>query len=310
MKKLLSFLLLLLATIYCVNAQIPTNGLVAYYPFNGNANDESGNGNNGTVNGATLTADRFGNVDKAYSFDGVSNYIKVLDDTSLHVSNITISGWINPNAFNSYLNAAGYWAHYSGFICKDPQDKNNQSCFSTSANQNFLRIQASCTDGSYSDVHISNSVNLNSWQHIVYIYNNGSVKIYKDGILLIEDNTNLGNLLSTNNEPLLIGKTYWFPSASLLISYFSGAIDDIRIYNRALNETEIDSLYHEGGWAVPHQFAVHDVDGNGYDTVTIGTQTWLKQNLNVTHYRNGDAIPNVTDNYTWATQLIGALFLS
>jgi hypothetical protein len=46
------------------------DGLVAHYPFNGNANDESGNGNNGTVNGATLTTDRFGNMNKAYSFDG------------------------------------------------------------------------------------------------------------------------------------------------------------------------------------------------------------------------------------------------
>ena len=49
------------------------SGLVAYYPFNGNANDESVNGNNGTVNGATLTTDRFGNANKPYSFDGVKN---------------------------------------------------------------------------------------------------------------------------------------------------------------------------------------------------------------------------------------------
>ena len=51
---------------------VPTNGLIAWYPFNGNANDESGNGNNGTVNGATLTIDRNGNSDNAYSFNGSS----------------------------------------------------------------------------------------------------------------------------------------------------------------------------------------------------------------------------------------------
>jgi len=49
------------------------SGLVAHYPFNGNANDESGNANHGTVNGATHTTDRFGNANKAYCFDGVSN---------------------------------------------------------------------------------------------------------------------------------------------------------------------------------------------------------------------------------------------
>jgi hypothetical protein len=64
-----------------LNAQIPSyvprDGLVGWWPFNGNANDESGNGNHGTVNGATLTEDRFGNLNSAYSFDGISNYISV-----------------------------------------------------------------------------------------------------------------------------------------------------------------------------------------------------------------------------------------
>jgi len=60
-----------------IPSYVPTNGLVGWWPFNGNANDESGNGNNGTVNGAILTTDRFGNDGKAYSFDGVSNYILV-----------------------------------------------------------------------------------------------------------------------------------------------------------------------------------------------------------------------------------------
>ncbi len=51
------------------------SGLVAYYPFNGNAKDESGNGNNGSVFGATLTMDRFGNDRSAYEFNGTDNYI-------------------------------------------------------------------------------------------------------------------------------------------------------------------------------------------------------------------------------------------
>ena len=52
-------------------SNIPANGLVAYYPFNGNANDESGNSNNGNVLGASLSGDRFGNENSAYSFDGI-----------------------------------------------------------------------------------------------------------------------------------------------------------------------------------------------------------------------------------------------
>ena len=58
-----------------VPSYVPTNGLVGYWPFSGNANDESGVGNNGTVNGATLTSDRFGNANKAYNFDGLNDVI-------------------------------------------------------------------------------------------------------------------------------------------------------------------------------------------------------------------------------------------
>jgi hypothetical protein len=75
------------------------NGLVAYYPFCGNANDQSGNGLNGLVNGATLTADRFGNSNSAYNFNGTSDFIKVLDNDLLDLTqNLTLSAWISPNS--------------------------------------------------------------------------------------------------------------------------------------------------------------------------------------------------------------------
>ena len=74
-----SKIVLLLTTLFFTAhlwAQIPTNGLVAYYPFNGNANDASGNGNNGIVNGATLTTDRLGNMNSAYTFNGLITTLK------------------------------------------------------------------------------------------------------------------------------------------------------------------------------------------------------------------------------------------
>ena len=83
-------------TIAQVPSYVPTNGLVGWWPFNGNANDESGNGNNGTVNGATLTSDRFGNASSAYSFDGVDDYIEIQLNQSL---SYTYSAWVNFNNF-------------------------------------------------------------------------------------------------------------------------------------------------------------------------------------------------------------------
>ena len=75
-----------------------TDGLVAYYPINGNANDESGNENHGTVHGATLVEDRFGNANSAYSFDGVDDIINLgspqaLDDVFDGVHDFTFSAW-------------------------------------------------------------------------------------------------------------------------------------------------------------------------------------------------------------------------
>src|SRR5438552_10965983 len=73
-----------------------TNGLVAYYPFSGNANDASGNGLNGTINGATLIQDRFGRPNSAYSFNGSSSYISFANTPTTQTNNWTISSWIKP----------------------------------------------------------------------------------------------------------------------------------------------------------------------------------------------------------------------
>ena len=91
MKKILLSVLALLAfaasgTAQTLPSYVPANGLVGWWPFNGNANDESGNGNNGTVNGSTLTTDRFGNSNSSYNFNGTSNYIRINNSTSLNNS--------------------------------------------------------------------------------------------------------------------------------------------------------------------------------------------------------------------------------
>ena len=76
---------------------LPTNlteDLIAYYPFNGNAKDESGNGNDGTVRGTTLTVDRHGVERNAYKFNGVSDRIEIKPLASQAISSITFTGWV------------------------------------------------------------------------------------------------------------------------------------------------------------------------------------------------------------------------
>ena len=127
MRKIILFLaLVVVLTTQSLFAQVPsyvpTNGLVGYWPFNGNANDESGNGNNGIVTGATLTSDRFGNANSAYSFDGLDDFIWTGFVQQLSGSQFaTISYWIN-SPLNFPNNAAGnYKLHLSDKIITGPK---------------------------------------------------------------------------------------------------------------------------------------------------------------------------------------------
>jgi hypothetical protein len=103
------------------NCTLPSNlqtGLVGYWPFCGNTNDASGNGNNGTISGANLTSDRFGNTNSAYSFNGSNNYISLSQpffNGSNSVTKLTYSVWFKcsqlPQVSKSYMISAkeGFW---------------------------------------------------------------------------------------------------------------------------------------------------------------------------------------------------------
>ena len=110
MKNLITALCLISSLYYQaqVPSYVPTNGLVGWWPFNGNANDESGNGNNGTVNGATLTADRFGVLNSALSFDGIDDFVEMANAFS-DWQDFSFSMWLNHtkgNAFSGLISDA------------------------------------------------------------------------------------------------------------------------------------------------------------------------------------------------------------
>lgn len=213
---------------------LPSNGLVGYWPFNGNANDESGNGNNGTVNGATLTTDRFGNANSAYSFDGISNYIST-SNINLHDTG-SISVWVNP-----FLDAAGNnsWG-YSASLIDENQDAIGNSGYNLLYNNTAGHgLYAGVGYSGNSNTTIMSHINLslNNWHHCVLTLNNGTGKLYMDGVL-IKTQTGLSSTSQTSNV-LLFGKAPWASNGNL----FNGKLDDIRIYNRTLNQQEITALY-------------------------------------------------------------------
>ncbi len=203
-----------------LKAQAPTNGLVGYWPFNGNANDESGNGHNGTVNGATLTNDRFGNINSAYNFNGIDQYITTLNSSAMNYSGgYTFSTWIN---FTQVANQGGniFSKHTEGF----PYG------FSLHISNSQLLFYNS---GTY--LYTTDLYNDGLWHNVVCIFNGSKIFIYVDNVLK-------GNIASTyisNNSDILIGKS----SGNY---FYNGKSDDIRIYNRALTPSEITLLFQEG----------------------------------------------------------------
>jgi hypothetical protein len=225
------------------NCNLPANlqtGLVGYWPFCGNANDVSGNANNGTVNGATLTTDRFGNANSAYSFDGVDDQIMVNNSQSLNSSDKTISLWFNSNSFptnmgNGSQSLISKW--YQIINCNNNSD--SYILLLGYANNNVNNIAATNLYSQSTFYGINNNYSLNNWTNIVFSHNNqNGGKIYINGNLISSTNTN-GDICSSTN-PLYFGTDNNFGT---LWRFFNGKIDDIAIYNRALSQTEITQNY-------------------------------------------------------------------
>jgi gliding motility-associated-like protein len=265
-KKVLPNCILFIAGIlFSINSNsqpiVPTAGLVASYPFTGNANDVSGNGNNGTRQGVlpVLVPDRFGNANSAYQFGGCGN-----------------AGWIlvpNSNSlkFNSRFSIS-YWFKQCTFFGMDGYG----SCVSTGQNVIYgkagdgfaaapgIYAATNTTAGSVMNLQFNNKLAYGSaagssqfttnatfpcfknceWVHVVQLVDSNIAKTYINASLIATSTINgPANFTVANTMPLYIGKMdgSWYP--------FNGVIDDMNIYNRALTPQEILGLH--GGYVDP-----------------------------------------------------------
>lgn len=206
----------------CSSAALPTNlqtGLVGYWPFCGNANDASGNGNNGTVNGATLTTDRFGNANSAYSFDG--------------------NDWISATRAHQAVFTASVWVQSTNGNCNKPiLDANNASweLYSDCANGQLSFIM--WNGGTYTYHSTNVALGLNTWYHVVAVYSSSQVKVYVNGSLITTQ--------VTTAVPAISGVLNMGASLSGTSQYFTGKLDDVGLWSRALTLAEIQQLYTQG----------------------------------------------------------------
>ena len=245
MKKLI-YLFLTLCLIFMsqytvaqVPSYVPTDGLVGYWPFDGNANDASGNGNNGVVNGPTLTSDRFGNNNSAYSFTvnssagwgSAQDRITVTNPTIPNDNSFTMSGWVNletkPSPYNDRAHSLmGRW------------DDNETIIFRNQINYSGQIFTTLADDGLNWSVYSSGNVSYGSWEHVVITYDGSVLKHYKNGQLTGQETLNIN--INTSTASLTFGEINMSNGHWLL---FSGKMDDLGYWSRALTQEEITTLY-------------------------------------------------------------------
>jgi gliding motility-associated-like protein len=219
-----------------------TQGLVAYYPMNGNANDASGNGNHAADINATLSSDRAGIANSAYRFNGIDNFIRIPNRPTLNTTDkISLSVWVRVNGFytgachgNSILakgdadyKVGNYFlrfddAYYSNFQHCGPPVANN-------TRQTFYGINsAPLADPPY--------IQPGTWYNVIYTSDGTTAKTYVNCRLV---NTGASNGITfTNTDDLYLGRL----NSSAFPYWLNGDLDEVRIYNRVLNEDEVKAL--------------------------------------------------------------------
>jgi hypothetical protein len=253
-KQLINYLIMkkfIILCIFCISfyntfifAQIPTNGLVFYYPFNGNANDEGGNRANGVVNGAKLTKDRCNIDSKAYYFDGIDDNINIGDISNLDgLNTLSISVWIYSDGIKEQNSGT--------IISKYNANGNSERVFIFDLYpDNTLRICIYGPDGNenYVKQRTSNPIPFSQWNHIVVNWNGlkHNIDFYVNGVEVESNYEKNGDNPNTEiynkTSPLMIGGSdFGFTSPDYM---FNGSIDEVRIYNRELTYAEILSLYY------------------------------------------------------------------
>lgn len=216
------------------------NGLVAFYPFCGNANDESGNNNNGNVNGATLTTDRFGNKNSAYSFNGTSDKITVNDNVSLNPTYISVSLWYQTNDTTKSPQCLIYKSNWSDASNEEYAFEINYGSIGVIVAG--IKQNSSCQPGANWKKTFTNLSNT-QWNHFVYTYDGIAAKIWINGALVTTNNSIAGPMDICPGGTLTIGAGWSGGNGIGLPDFFNGKMDDILIYNRALSASEVEQLF-------------------------------------------------------------------
>ena len=233
MLRFLLFVLIITLNPILTFSQSLSQNLIAYYPFNGNANDESGNSFNGQVSSATLTTDRFNNTNSAYSFDGIDDYIKIAYNQALDLSDsLTISCWI----LGANLGSTSEYSIIS---------KLGNGIVGYDMNVSYKRLQFQTTSGGIPSGYANSTIpiinfNNDQWYQVAVVFSIKTQKLqfYIDG-QLYQEFARTESISKSVGSDLYIGHR----ELSGISNYFPGKIDDVRLYNRPLTAEQVKVLY-------------------------------------------------------------------
>ncbi|MEN8229067.1 MAG: cadherin domain-containing protein [Bacteroidota bacterium] len=209
-----------------------TDGLIAHYPFNGNANDVSGNEVHGQVNGAILTTDRYGTPDRAFLFDGIDDYITLSNADDLHFENrdFSISAWFELSSMD--IKPQEIFTAYSS------SGDNREFRFGANASRDSIFFKL------YDDVGTVGGDMVwvekpQGWNLVTVTKSSSSLKLFLNGVL-IEETAVTANPTRTNARVMIgaVDKSSTSPD-----DFFDGKIDDVYIHSRVLEDWEIANLY-------------------------------------------------------------------
>ena len=243
---------------------LPTNGLVGWWPFNGNANDEGGSGDNGYTYNTALIEDRFGNCNSAYYFNGIDSYISL---NNSHINSYSYSAWVK---FYDIQDTSMIFC--KGFYCNYPDES-----YATYKAAGYFWIRRSNPQSTY-EINTAVTFTDSAWHHIVVTYDQTITNFYLDGILMVSGIPQ--GTLRTSSVNKMIGNSPCFSDA------FWGVIDDVGLWNRALNQNEISQLF---------------LANSTYNYVTIQPTSQIVNISNGTLFIVGSSYPNAT--YQWQTDL-------
>jgi Concanavalin A-like lectin/glucanases superfamily/Secretion system C-terminal sorting domain len=282
--------------------------LVASYPFNGAANDATGHGNNGTVNGATLTTDRFGNANSAYYFDGIDDYIEANAD-NLPTGNSTISLWFKADVGS--IAAKPGLLGYGGNAGACPGNSLLMSIFN-----NTFTSQAHCASNLAQ--YISLSTPENNWYNWIVTTNGSTIKMYLNGRLVSTATTNTQPKIVAGKK-LNMGVAVSSAGASDYIDgnigRFKGVLDDVKIYDVPLSDSQVFDNYIKdqtkpgsGNGLQLNRTGTRATDpwvniGSGYDfgAEPFTYETWVKRDdLHTTENNYAVALIVSESNGGWA----------